>query len=111
MGLETNQSVGFDTGQSVHSYAPQLHYLKQEQSMKEMANSNVTPDGFQFKEHDVLAGNKMSAETASSAPGGEIFKREPVRFEMKINGTVNGQHFIIHGIGGGDARIGKLKGK
>jgi len=59
----------------------------------------------------VLAGNKMTAETASSAPGGEIFKREPVAFEMKINGSVNGKHFTIQGKGTGDARIGKLKGK
>jgi hypothetical protein len=73
--------------------------------------TNVTPDGTVFKEHDVLAGNKMTAETASSAPGGEIFKREAIAFEMKIDGKVNGKNFIIHGKGEGDARIGKLKGK
>jgi len=76
-----------------------------------MTHVNVTPDGQAFKEHDVLAGNKMTAETASSAPGGEIFKREPVAFEMKVDGVVNGEHFTIHGKGEGDARIGKLKGK
>ena len=30
---------------------------------------------------------------------------------MKVNGTVNGRHFVIHGKGSGDARIGKIKGK
>ena len=34
-----------------------------------MTHVNVTPDGQALKEHYVLAGNKMTAETASSAPG------------------------------------------